>query len=115
MILLLDPVGDEGSDLYGEWEENPQILTIFNTWDEDFIPPVKQTKLYYIPKPMIDVILPMTYIRFLKIQAEKSAKLEQISLSKIYLRKAKKIKEMLMTNMRVCFNNSILYLLYWYI
>ena len=108
IILLLDSVGDEGSDLYGEWEENPQILTIFNTWDEDFIPPVKQTKLYYIPKQMIDLILPLTYIRFLKIQAEKSAKLDQISLSKIYLRKAKKIKELTMTNIRVCFKKPVI-------
>lgn len=108
IILLLDSVGEEGSDLYGEWEENPQIVTIFNTWDEDFIPPVKQTKLYYIPKPMIDLILPMTYIRFLKIQAEKSVKLDQISLSKIYLRKAKKIKELTMTNIRVCFKKPVI-------
>ena len=94
-------MGEEGDRFYAEWEEDPQILTIFNAWSEEFIPSMKQTKLYYVPKEMIDLILPFGYIQFLKMEADRSAKLDQMSLSKIYLRKAQKLKELVMTNIRV--------------
>lgn len=101
-VLLLESIGKDADDLYTKMEENPQILAIFNVWNEDFTPPVTQTKLYYIPKGLIDLVLSLTYIQSLKSEAEKNMKLNEISLSKIYLRKAEKTKEFVMSNLRVC-------------
>jgi hypothetical protein len=105
-VLLLESIGKSADDLYTKMEENPQVLAIFNVWNENFTPPVKQTKLYYIPKELINLVLSLTYIQSLKHEAEKNVKLDQISLSKIYLRKAEKTKELAMSNLRVCFTIS---------
>ena len=100
-VLLLESIGKTADDLYTKMEENPQILAIFNVWNENFIPPVKQTKLYYIPRELIDLVLSLTYIQSLKHEAEKNVRFDSISLSKIYLRKAEKIKDLAMSNLRV--------------
>ncbi len=39
-ILLLESIENDADELYTKMEENPQILAIFNVWNEDFIPPV---------------------------------------------------------------------------
>jgi hypothetical protein len=101
-IILLESIGKDADHLYTKMEENPQVLAIFNVWNENFIPPSKQTKLYYIPKESIDLVLTLSYIQFLKTEADKQVKLEQIPLAKIYLRKAEKTKEWIMSNLRVC-------------
>jgi len=101
-IVLLESIGKDADHLYTKMEENPQVLAIFNVWNENFIPPSKQTKLYYIPKESIGLVLTLSYIQFLKNEADKQLKLEQIPLAKIYLRKAEKTKEWIMSNLRVC-------------
>jgi hypothetical protein len=101
-ILLLESMGKDADYLYTKMEENPQVLKIFNVWNENFIPPSAQTKLYYIPKELIDFVLSLTYVQFLKSEADKNVKLDQLALSKIYLRKAEKTKEWIMSNIRVC-------------
>jgi len=101
-VVLLESIGKDADYLYTKMEETPQVIAIFIVWDENFIPPVKQTKLYNIPKESINLILTLSFIQFLKSEADKQVKLDQISLSKIYLRKAEKTREWLMSNLRVC-------------
>jgi hypothetical protein len=101
-VILLESIGKDADHLYTKMEENPQVIAIFNVWNENFIPPFKQTKLYYIPKELISLVLTLSYVQYLKNEADKQVKLDQISLSKIYLRKAEKAKEWIMSNLRVC-------------
>jgi hypothetical protein len=103
-VLLLESIGKDADYFYTKMEENPEVLTIFNVANENFInsPPFKQTKLYNIPKESITIVLTLSYIQFLKSEADKNVKLDQTALSKIYLRKAEKTKEWLMSNLRVC-------------
>lgn len=100
-IVFLESIGDDGDQLYQTMEENPQVIAIFLTWNEDLRLTYKQTKLYYIPKESITLVLTISYVQFLKNEADKQVKLDQISLSKIYLRKAEKTKEWIMSNLRV--------------
>ncbi|CAF0772370.1 unnamed protein product [Rotaria sp. Silwood1] len=81
-------------------EENSQVISIFYVWNENFIPTFKITKLYYIPKESIGLALTLSMIQFLRNEAEKQMKLDQIPLAKIYLRKAEKTKEWIMSNLR---------------
>jgi hypothetical protein len=100
-VLLLESIEDDADDIYAKMEENPQVISIYNIWNEKFIPSFKPTKLYYISKETITLVLTSNIIRVLKTEADKQTKLEQISLAKIYLRKAEKIKEWIMSNLRV--------------
>ncbi|CAF0830737.1 unnamed protein product [Rotaria sordida] len=99
-ILLLESIGKDEDLFYTQMEENPQVVSIFHVWNENFIPTFKITKLYYIPKDAISLALSLSIIQFFKNEAEKQIKLDQIPLSKIYLRKAEKTKEWIMSNLR---------------
>jgi hypothetical protein len=83
-------------------EENPQVVSIFHVGNEDYICTFKQAKTYYIRQELFNLALTYNIIQFLKTEAEKQVKLNQISLSKIYLRQAEKIKEWIMSTIRVC-------------
>jgi hypothetical protein len=106
-VLFLESIDKDADDLYEKLEENPQVVAIFNVWNESFIPTTTQTKLYYIPKDTISLVLSFSIIQFLKSEAEKQVKLNQFALSKIYLRKAEKTKEWIMTTVRVCLNKFV--------
>lgn len=100
-IVLLDPIENDVDKFYQEMEENPQVIAVFYTWNEDLTHSYQQTKLYYVQKEAISLVLTLSYIQFLRHEADKQVKLDQISLSKIYLRKAEKTKEWIMSNLRV--------------
>ncbi len=101
-VLFLESVENDADSLYTKMEESPQVISIFHVCNENYIPTFKPTKLYYISKETITLVLTLNIIQVLKSEADKQTKLEQISLSKIYLRKAEKIKEWIMATIRVC-------------
>ncbi len=100
-ILLLESIDEDEDLFYSQMEENPQVISILQVWSESFIPTIKTTKLYYIPKDSINLALTLSIVQYLKTEAEKQLKLNQVPLAKIYLRKAEKTKEWIMSNLRV--------------
>jgi hypothetical protein len=100
-VVFLESI-DDADNLYMKIEENPQVVSIFHVGNEDYICTFKQAKTYYIRQELFNLALTYNIIQFLKTEAEKQVKLNQISLSKIYLRQAEKIKEWIMSTIRVC-------------
>ncbi|CAF4563045.1 unnamed protein product, partial [Rotaria sp. Silwood2] len=99
-VLLLESIGKDEDLFYTQMEENSQVISIFYIWNESFIPTFKITKLYYIPKESISLALTLSIIQFLRNEADKQIKSDQIPLAKLYLRKAEKTKEWIMSNLR---------------
>ncbi|CAM4876392.1 unnamed protein product [Rotaria socialis] len=99
-VLLLESIGKDEDDFYEKIEENPQVLSVFRLWNENFIPTLKISKLYYITQESIGLALTFSTIQFLRNEAEKQTKLDQIPLAKLYLRKAEKTKDWIMSNLR---------------
>jgi hypothetical protein len=100
-VVFLESI-DDADNLYIKIEENPQVVSIFHVGNEDYICTVKQAKTYYIRQELFSLALTYNIIQFLKTEADKQVKLDQISLSRIYLRQAEKIKEWIMSTIRVC-------------
>lgn len=106
-VLLLESTGDDEDSLYKQMEENPQIISVFYLWNESFMPVFKITKLYYIPSDSITLALSLSVVQFLKAEADKELKSGQVPLAKVYLRKAEKTKEWVMSHLRVCLINKL--------
>ncbi|CAF2045517.1 unnamed protein product [Rotaria magnacalcarata] len=100
VVLLLESIGKDEDDFYEKIEENSQVLSVFRLWNEDSIPTLNISKLYYITQESIGLALTLSTIQFLRNEAEKQTKLDQIPLAKLYLRKAEKTKDWIMSNLR---------------
>ena len=101
-VLLFEPIETNASEIYDQMEKTAEILAVFIIWNKSSIPRSQHTKLYYIPKELIDLVIGLFYIHQLRFEAEKAVKNHKIPLSQIYLRKADKTREWLMSNLRVC-------------
>ncbi|CAF5180323.1 unnamed protein product, partial [Rotaria magnacalcarata] len=97
VVLLLESIGKDEDDFYEKIEENSQVLSVFRLWNEDSIPTLNISKLYYITQESIGLALTLSTIQFLRNEAEKQTKLDQIPLAKLYLRKAEKTKDWIMS------------------
>ncbi|CAF3446349.1 unnamed protein product [Rotaria sp. Silwood2] len=84
-VLLLESIGKDEDLFYTQMEENSQVISIFYIWNESFIPTFKITKLYYIPKESISLALTLSIIQFLRNEADKQIKSDQIPLAKFHL------------------------------
>ncbi|CAF3560993.1 unnamed protein product [Adineta steineri] len=99
-IILFESIENEPDNLYEKMEENSQVIAVFHTWNEDSVRTFKQTKVYNIRQDLLTFALTCSIIEYLKAQANQHIQLNQIPLSKIYMRQAGKIKEWLMSTIR---------------
>ena len=101
-ILLLDNIETEADYQYGQLEANSQVICVFLQWNDSFRPPMNITKLYYIPTPLLTLVVSLGTVQFFKVEAQQQAKAHQNSPTNLYLRKAASIKDWMMNTMRVC-------------
>lgn len=101
-VLLFESLGKDEELLYSEMQENPQVISVYYVWNEKIVPTPKIKKLSYIPKGSIGLALSSGITQFLRNEAEKQLKSDQTALANLYLRKAEKTKELVMSNLRVC-------------
>ncbi|UJR37140.1 hypothetical protein I4U23_029850 [Adineta vaga] len=99
-IICLKTIETDEDEIFNKIEENPEVLTVFHIWNDESMPIFKYTKAYYIQKELITIAVTCKTIEFLKNEADIQTKLNQLTLTKLYMRKAEKIKEWLMSNMR---------------
>ncbi|CAF0992294.1 unnamed protein product [Adineta ricciae] len=100
IVLFPDLIENDEDRIYTILEENRHVFAVFQIRTDLSAPDNIYTKLRYIRRESATMAVSMKAIQFFKHEAEKQRNLNQLNLTDIYLRRAEKTKEWLMSTIR---------------